>query len=270
MEPGRLLRRWLKLGHGAGKGAAGGGGASPAAAQVPQAWPWGGEKCGREEALKEEKGTSHVELQNLHPRWTPAPALKHHRFLTHAHCVHLAGITTTSAAGAVYASCLTVLSARHIFPQVTTSTNLHFVSLSCLLLLIWSAFPEFSPSQSLDPMHSWRLSSARRCSSDPDGDFTVTAFNANHCPGTVMFLLEGAIGNVLHTGDCQLTPDCIQGLPLRYITVEIPGATQATLSCRIDYLFLDCTFSKRSLQFPAKEALHSAGQPYESSSELMM
>ncbi|KAM0851690.1 hypothetical protein ACQ4PT_052247 [Festuca glaucescens] len=183
MEPGRLLRRWLKLGHGAGKGAAGGGGASPAAAQVPQAWPWGGEKRRREEALKEEKGTSHVELQNLHPRWTPAPALKHHRFLTHSHCVHLAGITTTSAA----------------------------------------------------------------------------AFNANQCTGTVMFLLEGAIGNVLHTGDCQLTPDCIQGLPLRYITVEIPGATQATLSCRIDYLFLDCTFSKRSLQFPAKEALHSAG-----------
>lgn len=55
--------------------------------------------------------------------WTPASALKRHRFLTHAHRDHLAGITTTSAAGAVYASRLTVLIARHIFPQVNTSLH---------------------------------------------------------------------------------------------------------------------------------------------------
>jgi DNA cross-link repair 1A protein len=69
-----------------------------------------------------------------------------------------------------------------------------------------------------------------------------------------MFLFEGAFGNVLHTGDCRLTPNCIQGLPLRYITAEGPGASQASPSCRIDYLFLDCTFAKCSLQFPTKEA----------------
>ncbi|KAM0893222.1 hypothetical protein ACQ4PT_025239 [Festuca glaucescens] len=109
-------------------------------------WPWGGEKHGREEALKEEEGISHVELCNLHPRWTPASALKRHRFLTHAHRDHLTGITTASVAGAVYASRLTVI---------------------------------ITPS------------------------------------GMVMFLFEGAFGNVLHTGDCHLTPECIQGLPLR-------------------------------------------------------
>ncbi|KQK06811.1 hypothetical protein BRADI_2g29950v3 [Brachypodium distachyon] len=32
---------------------------------------------------------------------------------------------------------------------------------------------------------------------------------------TVIFLFEGGFGNVLHTGDCRLTPDCIEGLPLR-------------------------------------------------------
>lgn len=66
-----------------------------------------------------------------------------------------------------------------------------------------------------------------------------------------MFLFEGAFGNVLHTGDCRLTPDCIQGLPLMYmyITGEGPGASQSQRppSCRIDYLFLDCTFAKCSL-----------------------
>ncbi|CAM0910659.1 unnamed protein product [Alopecurus aequalis] len=157
--------------------------------------------------------------------WTPASALKRHRFLTHAHRDHLTGITTTSAAGAVYASRLTVLIARHIFPQLGLDAFLE-IELGAPVLI-----------------------------QDPDGDFTVTAFDANHCPGAVMFLFEGAFGNVLHTGDCRLTPDCIQGLPLRYITAEGPGASQPQPlpSRRIDYLFLDCTFAKCSLQFPAKE-----------------
>uniref|UniRef100_A0ACD5ZWC6 Uncharacterized protein n=1 Tax=Avena sativa TaxID=4498 RepID=A0ACD5ZWC6_AVESA len=157
--------------------------------------------------------------------WTPASALKRHRFLTHAHRDHLAGITTTSAAGAVYASRLTVLIARHIFPQLGPDAFVE-IELGAPVLV-----------------------------QDPDGDFTVIAFDANHCPGAVMFLFEGPFGSVLHTGDCRLTPDCIQGLPLRYITAEVPGASQPQPppSCLIDYLFLDCTFSKCSLQFPAKE-----------------
>ncbi|CAN6711644.1 unnamed protein product [Malus baccata var. baccata] len=48
---------------------------------------------------------------------------------------------------------------------------------------------------------------------DPDGRFTVTAFDANHCPGAVMFLFEGNFSNILHTGDCRLTPECLQSLP---------------------------------------------------------
>ncbi|KAF0901234.1 hypothetical protein E2562_038799 [Oryza meyeriana var. granulata] len=40
--------------------------------------------------------------------WTPASALKRHRFLTHAHRDHLAGITATNVT-AVYASRLTIL-----------------------------------------------------------------------------------------------------------------------------------------------------------------
>uniref|UniRef100_A0ACD6AI67 Uncharacterized protein n=1 Tax=Avena sativa TaxID=4498 RepID=A0ACD6AI67_AVESA len=157
--------------------------------------------------------------------WTPASALKRHRFLTHAHRDHLAGITTTSAAGAVYASRLTVLIARHIFPQLGPDAFVE-IELGAAVLV-----------------------------QDPDGDFTVTAFDANHCPGAVMFLFEGPFGRVLHTGDCRLTPDCIQGLPLRYITAEEPRESQPQPppSCLIDYLFLDCTFSKCSLQFPAKE-----------------
>lgn len=38
---------------------------------------------------------------------------------------------------------------------------------------------------------------------------TVTAVDANHCPGAVMFLMEGYFGIILHTGDFRYHPDII-------------------------------------------------------------
>ncbi|CAO2177499.1 unnamed protein product [Urochloa humidicola] len=146
--------------------------------------------------------------------WTPASAVKRHRFLTHAHRDHLAGIAATSAVSAssrVYASRLTVLIALRIFPQLDPAA---FVELEA------GAPPLRVP--------------------DPDGDFIVTAFDANHCPGAVMFLFEGPFGAVLHTGDCRLTPECL-------------SAMMPLLSRRIDYLFLDCTFARCPLLFPTKK-----------------
>ncbi|GJS94565.1 5' exonuclease Apollo isoform X1 [Tanacetum coccineum] len=77
--------------------------------------------------------------------------------------------------------------------------------------------------------------------------FTVTAFDANHCPGAVMFLFEGTFGNILHTGDCRLTPECLQKLPEKYI-----GTTSRKPKCRLDYVFLDCTFGAFSSKVPSK------------------
>lgn len=55
-----------------------------------------------------------------------------------------------------------------------------------------------------------------------------------------MFLFQGPFGTVLHTGDCRLTPGCL-------------GALMPLLAGhRIDELFLDCTFARCSLRFPAR------------------
>lgn len=84
---------------------------------------------------------------------------------------------------------------------------------------------------------------------DPVGTFSVTAYDANHCPGAVMFLFEGQFGTILHTGDCRLTPDCVQNLPMKYVTKK--GNENI---CRLDFVFLDCTFSKCFLKLPSKDS----------------
>lgn len=64
-----------------------------------------------------------------------------------------------------------------------------------------------------------------------------------------MLLFEGEFGNILHTGDCRLTVDCIQNLPMQYASTR----GRKPQIC-LDYLFLDCTFSGHAMKFPSKDS----------------
>ncbi|XP_010532572.1 PREDICTED: 5' exonuclease Apollo [Tarenaya hassleriana] len=145
---------------------------------------------------------------------------KRHHFLTHAHTDHTAGISVANAVFPIYSTSLTISLLLQRHPKLDASL---FVSV------------EVGQSACID---------------DPDGKFKVTAFDANHCPGAVMFLFEGNFGNILHTGDCRLTSECLQTLPERYV-----GRQGKAPQCCLDYIFLDCTFGKFSRGFPSK---HSA------------
>ncbi|XP_007485228.1 5' exonuclease Apollo isoform X1 [Monodelphis domestica] len=73
---------------------------------------------------------------------------------------------------------------------------------------------------------------------------TVTLIDANHCPGSVMFLFEGYFGTILYTGDFRYTPSMLQEPALR-------------LGKQIHTLYLDNTNCDPSLVLPSRqEATH--------------
>ncbi|GMI67835.1 hypothetical protein like AT1G19025 [Hibiscus trionum] len=151
--------------------------------------------------------------------FSPSSKRKRHHFVTHAHKDHTFGISSHFSYP-IYSTHLTKSLLLLNYPQLDDSLFLGI---------------ETGESIVID---------------DPDGEFQVTAFDANHCPGAVMFLFEGSFGNILHTGDCRLTPECLQNLPEKYI-----GRKGKEPQCRFDYLFLDCTFGRFSRNLPSK---HSA------------
>nr|KAF6396523.1 DNA cross-link repair 1B [Rousettus aegyptiacus] len=69
---------------------------------------------------------------------------------------------------------------------------------------------------------------------------TVTLMDANHCPGSVMFLFEGYFGTILYTGDFRYTPSMLKEPALR-------GGKQ------IHTLYLDNTNYNPELVLPSQE-----------------
>ncbi|XP_077224472.1 DNA repair metallo-beta-lactamase family protein [Tasmannia lanceolata] len=150
--------------------------------------------------------------------WTPSSKWKRHHFLTHAHKDHS-----------------TAISSYFSYPIYTTHLTEN---------LLLQQFPQLDDSLFLDIEVGQSI-----VVNDPDGPFSVTAFDANHCPGAVMFLFEGDFGNILHTGDCRLTPECLQSLPMKYLSKR--GRENIS---SLDYLFLDCTFGRCPLKMPSKSS----------------
>ncbi|KAM7053873.1 5' exonuclease Apollo isoform 1-T1 [Molossus nigricans] len=73
---------------------------------------------------------------------------------------------------------------------------------------------------------------------------TVTLIDANHCPGSVMFLFEGYFGTILYTGDFRYTPSMLKEPALR-------------VGKQIHTLYLDNTNCNPELVLPSQqEAAH--------------
>lgn len=91
----------------------------------------------------------------------------------------------------------------------------------------------------------------------------VTLFDANHCPGAVMFLIEADRKAILYTGDIRAEPWWVESLVRN--PVLLPYSTGLR---RLDRMYLDTTFAVKDdlyQTFPSKaegiyELLEKAGQ----------
>jgi DNA cross-link repair 1C protein len=84
----------------------------------------------------------------------------------------------------------------------------------------------------------------------PDYEIRVTLFDANHCVGAVMFLIEGQGKAVLYTGDIRSEPWWVNQLVQNPILVPYAECLKT-----IDCIYLDTTFASKSdcyREFPSK------------------
>ena len=90
---------------------------------------------------------------------------------------------------------------------------------------------------------------------DPLEKIRVTLFDANHCPGAVMVLIEGDSKTILYTGDIRSEPWWVNSLARN--PVLLPYTTG--LKC-LDQIYLDTTFAVKEdiyRSFPSKaEGMH--------------
>jgi DNA cross-link repair 1B protein len=83
----------------------------------------------------------------------------------------------------------------------------------------------------------------------PQHKFTVTAFDAHHCPGAAMFLFEGDFGTILYTGDFRYEV----GINGCYEELSFMGCQKS-----IDLLYLDNTYCDSVCEHPPRHAVTEA------------
>lgn len=84
----------------------------------------------------------------------------------------------------------------------------------------------------------------------PREKIRVTLFDANHCPGAVMFLIEGNGGAILYTGDIRSEPWWVNSLARNPILLPYTAGLK-----QLDRMYLDTTFALKEdiyRDFPSK------------------
>ncbi|KAJ7202297.1 beta-lactamase-like protein [Mycena pura] len=87
---------------------------------------------------------------------------------------------------------------------------------------------------------------------------TVTLFDANHCPGAVMFLIEGEHGAVLHTGDFRAEPWFLEAITHNpFLQPYLASVDNLPGDSTLDVIYLDTASVMSSAPVPTKaQATH--------------
>ena len=148
-------------------------------------------------------------------------------FLSHFHSDHYVGLTASWRHGPIYCSKVT---ANLVRQQLKVDS-------------IWIVPLEFE----------------KKTDVPGTGDVQVTLIEANHCPGSAMFLFEKRFGQgpsarhqrVLHCGDFRASPAHVQHALLRPETVDPDTGQRRTQ--KIDVCYLDTTYLSPKYSFPSQE-----------------
>ena len=130
-----------------------------------------------------------------------------HYFLTHAHSDHTTGLTASFDIGEIYCSALT---GRMLRATIGVKAKL---------------------IHTIEVGESIEVEGAR-----------VTALDAGHCPGALMFLFEAEGHRALHTGDCRASPDVVAAAVAAVCGPPARGG--------LDILYLDTTYASPRWDFP--------------------
>jgi Cft2 family RNA processing exonuclease len=137
-------------------------------------------------------------------------------FITHMHSDHYRGLTATWDLGTIYCSKNTKIILQNLYPQITRVVSL----------------PNDTPTEI----------------EFQNQKMTVTLFDANHCPGSVMILIQGPMGSILHTGDMRFEPSFFENAIL--YPPHLKNDRNEGVSIHIDELYLDNTFCDPVFAFP--------------------
>jgi DNA cross-link repair 1C protein len=86
----------------------------------------------------------------------------------------------------------------------------------------------------------------------PGKEIRVTLFDANHCIGSVMFLIEGSSKAILYTGDVRSEPWWVNSLIQNPVLLPYASGIR-----RLDCIYLDTTFAATGYsfrEFPSKRS----------------
>lgn len=144
-------------------------------------------------------------------------------FLTHLHADHTNGLSPTWKRGPLFCSRITAKLFPFKFPGFKLSL------LRVLEIGQWHSISLVSPT------------------TGSGTTVDVMAFDAQHCPGAVMYLFRGEFGCMLFTGDFRWEPTSTRAQIGRSMLLNAIG------NDKVDILYLDNTYCNPSYSFPSRE-----------------
>lgn len=176
-------------------------------------------------------------------------------FLSHHHADHMHGLSGTFTRGKIYCTDITARLVLSHYPALKSLVHVLPYDQATVLLTPPLGAVLHTPANNIHTRY------------DTSGmtSMTVTCIDANHCPGSAMFIFQGSFGKVLYTGDYRYDAQLYRTLPNAESSVK-DSAWGLVLNDKAldahplhrfgrdcDLMISDMTFAHPRCEFPPKQ-----------------